>query len=251
MGAGAVLHDLPARRVPSRTGDGFARVRRGCDRAERAEDYSGVVLKPSAARRSRRSSRARSGRRAASSSPQDRDDGGADDRAEDERRAIGSKTSATIAHRGAGALADQGRPRGTKSLNRMLQLTLNLALPPPPPPPPAAAPPPPTPPTPPPPASPACRSRPLGGAANSARRASSAWLGDTVVQLTNDTRRRCSTATSDASSAPARSAPRFRVEFETVGDIVGDGERERDSDAPPPVVDYSKANLEGCGACTR
>ena len=73
------------------------------------------------------------------------------------------------------------------------------------------------------------------------------WLGDTVVQLTNDYEKKVFNGDVGRVVSVFRegSAPRFRVEFETVGDIVGDGELggERDSDAPPPVVDYSKANL--------
>ena len=96
----------------------------------------------------------------------------------------------------------KGGPAGTKSLNRMLQLTLNPRA--------AAAaatatnggPPPPTPPTPPPPASPARRSRPPAAPPTARRRASSACGSATPwYSSQTTTRRRCSTATSAASSA--------------------------------------------------
>ena len=140
----------------------------------------------------------------------------------------------------------KGGPAGTKSLNRMLQIPLN----------PRAA------------AAAATTGRAAaadaadaaaagvagpsltssGGAANSAAEGElGVWLGDTVVQLTNDYEKKVFNGDVGRVVSVFRegSAPRFRVEFETVGDIVGDGELggERDSDAPPPVVDYSKANL--------
>jgi DNA replication protein DnaC len=141
----------------------------------------------------------------------------------------------------------KGGPAGTKSLNRMLQLTLNPRA--------AAA------------AATATGGAAAadaadaaaagvagpsltssGGAANSAAEGElGVWLGDTVVQLTNDYEKKVFNGDVGRVVSVFRegSAPRFRVEFETVGDIVGDGEMggERDSDAPPPVVDYSKANL--------
>ena len=142
----------------------------------------------------------------------------------------------------------KGGPAGTKSLNRMLQLTLNPRA--------AAA------------AATATNGGAAaadaadaaaagvagpsltssGGAANSAAEGElGVWLGDTVVQLTNDYEKKVFNGDVGRVVSVFRegSAPRFRVEFETVGDIVGDGELggERDSDAPPPVVDYSKANL--------
>ena len=142
----------------------------------------------------------------------------------------------------------KGGPAGTKSLNRMLQLTLNQRA--------AAA------------AATATNGGAAaadaadaaaagvagpsltssGGAANSAAEGElGVWLGDTVVQLTNDYEKKVFNGDVGRVVNVFRegSAPRFRVEFETVGDIVGDGELggERDSDAPPPVVDYSKANL--------
>ena len=142
----------------------------------------------------------------------------------------------------------KGGPAGTKSLNRMLQLTLNQRA--------AAA------------AATATNGGAAaadaadaaaagvagpsltssGGAANSAAEGElGVWLGDTVVQLTNDYEKKVFNGDVGRVVSVFRegTAPRFRVEFETVGDIVGDGEMggERDSDAPPPVVDYSKANL--------
>ena len=142
----------------------------------------------------------------------------------------------------------KGGPAGTKSLNRMLQLALNPRA--------AAA------------AATATNGGAAaadaadaaaagvagpsltssGGAANSAAEGElGVWLGDTVVQLTNDYEKKVFNGDVGRVVSVFRegSAPRFRVEFETVGDIVGDGELggERDSDAPPPVVDYSKANL--------